>query len=599
MTPRNQKDREAAPASKPDGSAEVATLSPDPQAKALHDAKLSPLPSELIGPPPPSINPMRAVSKPVVKEITQDISESLPAGIELHRLYRYKLPFTQDSCDLIVLKLHVPDVLEHKLAEWRAAITLRHPSTDIFINRVKVANNLQANLLNQFRKVDIIKSDGIPTIERMIEATYGESPPASLPPRNQIVTREDLTFIPFVGIDRPETLDQEDLVYGKRTADGSLVLQTAFIDVTDEVVPGGKRDKFSQKVGHTLYGRKRTISPLGSEISNTVASFKCGEKRPAWVVECGINPGQPDLEYFTVRRGWVMNHANVDPSKPFDPSSDKDITENLSALAEITRILSHRRTRRSPFIRIDGEGAASQIVAETMIHSKHLLARYLLRHSPTGAIYRVHQKPSEGMVNDCVQGLKALKIPATADTFKVTGAFREALTALERNGSHRAHELTNQILDLLLFRTVYSTENIRHFGLGNIEYLEIKPRAGGIPNQFILDSIFTGGEAPSVEDLNRRAKALNKIRWSRDERMYTLRFLEMLSERLLDTDHIFLAEVTRVGGGTMYCQVESFAKWGVIRELPPVDLVPGDIVALQLKGFNPKEMRFEFHVVEY
>jgi hypothetical protein len=153
-------------------------------------------------------------------------------------------------------------------------------------------------------------------------------------------------------------------------------------------------------------------------------------------------------------------------------------------------------------------------------------------------------------------------------------------------------------LDLVLFRTIFSTENLRHFGLGEIEYLEIKPRAGGIPNQFLLDALFTGKEAPSLGDLKRRAKELNKRRWSRDERMYTLRFLEMLSERLLDTGHIFLAEVARIGGEAMYCQVESFPKWGVVRELPPTRLTPGDVVALQLVGFNPHEMRFEFVVVK-
>ena len=563
----------------------------------LQSLVLPSLPSELI--PPQTPPPGRATTKPAIKEIGQDISESLPAGIELHRLYRYQLPLAQDSCDLIVLKLAIPDSLEHKLSEWRTAIGLRHPSTEIFIKRVEVEQNLQANLLNQFRRTDVINSGGISTIETMIDKICGEKPPASIPPRPEKVAREDLTSIPFLGIDRPATLDQEDLVYGEKKANGSLVLRTAFIDITDEVVPGSTRDKFSQKVGHTLYGRKRTISPIGSELAHDGASFKCGKRRPAWVVECGIHPGKPASEYFKIRRGWVMNHADVDPSKPFDPSSNKEIAKNLSALAEITRILAHRRTRRSPFIRIDGEGAASQIVAETMIHSKRLLAQYLSKHSPTGVIYRVHQRPTAAMIEDCVQELKSLKIPVSADTFERPGAFREALSALERIGSHRAHALANQILDLLLFRTVFSTENIRHFGLGDIEYLEIKPRAGGIPNQFILDAIFTGKAPLSVEDLNRRAKDLNKKRWTRDERMYTLRFLEMLSERLLETGHIFLAEVSRVGGDTIYCQVESFPKWGVIRELPPAQFALGDVVALQLIGFNPKEMRFEFKVVEY
>lgn len=597
MTPRARKDIDKAAVPSAEGAGSVAVSTVEPQTETLRELRLPPPSPAPVQPQSAKVN--RAITTTVIKEISQDISESLPAGIELHRLYRYQIPLAKDSCDLIVLKLNVPDALEHKLSEWRGAIALRHPSTEIFIKRIEVEQNLQNNLLNQFKRQDIIKSAGIPVIETMIDKICGEKPPPSIRPRTEVVAREDLTAIPFVGIDRPSTLDQEDLVYGEKKANGSLVLRTAFIDITDELVPGGLRDKFAQKVGHTLYGRKRTISPLGSELAHNGASFKCGERRPAWLVECGIHPGRPDSEYFKVRRGWVKNHADVDPSKPFDPASNKDIARNLSALAEITRILAHRRTRRSPFIRIDGNGAASQIVAETMIHSKRLLAQYLTKHSPSGVIYRVHQKPSEAMIEDCIQELRALKIPVSPETFERPGAFRQALSALERNGTHRAHSLANQILDLVLFRTVFSTENIRHFGLGDIEYLEIKPRAGGIPNQFILDAIFTGKEPPSVTNLNRRAKVLNEKRWNRDERMYTLRFLEMLSERLLDTGHIFLAEVSRVGGDSMYCQVESFPKWGFVRELPPTRLAPGDVVALQLLGFNPREMRFEFSVVEY
>ena len=333
---------------------------------------LPPLSLQELAPPPPpqALIVNRATIQPEAKEINQDISESLPAGIELHRLYRYQVPLAKDSCDLIVLKLNVPEELEYKLSEWRGAIQMRHPTTTIFIKRVVVEQNLQNFLLNEFRGIPLIDAAGIPTISTMIDRICGVEPAPLTQSRPRQVSREEKTVeIPFIGIDRPGTLDQEDLVHGERKPNGVLILRTAFIDITDEVRPGSERDRYAQKVGHTLYGRYRTISPIGSAFASDGASFRLGERRPAWIVECKIHENNATLE-TKVRRGWVKNHCDFDPSRPFDLERDKEIAKNILALKDITTYLEKRRTKRSPFIRIDGEGTAARILAETMIHSK-------------------------------------------------------------------------------------------------------------------------------------------------------------------------------------------------------------------------------------
>jgi hypothetical protein len=291
----------------------------------------------------------------------------------------------------------------------------------------------------------------------------------------------------------------------------------------------------------------------------------------------------------------VINHANLDPSQPADIKRSPEIAKNLSALAEITNILEHRRNSRSSFIRIDGEGSAARIVSETMIHSKRLLAKFLGQHPTAPAIYRVHQKPSADTVDECVKELNELKIPAEATDFESPLSFAGILRSLEENSSPSARSLSNKLLDMFLLRTQYSPRNVGHYGLRLSEYLEIKPRdATGIANQHQLNAIFTGGRPLSETEVVRRATALNDKRWSRDERMYKLRFLEMLTERLGEVGNTFLAEAARLGNGPSYFQVDTFSKWGFVRDRQAPYLTPGDLVALKLEGFHLPTMRFEF-----
>jgi hypothetical protein len=505
------------------------------------------------------------------------------------------MPLMRNTFDLVVLKLNLPDHMEGKLTEWRRGIEERYPSTTILIKRVEVDQNLQNNLRSKFRGSELIGPSAITALQEMIGTLCGNQPPPTFIEHFPRPTRENLQAVPFIAVDRPTTVDQEDLIYGEKKADGTLVLRTAFIDITDEIAPGSESDKYALRVGNTVYGRLRAIAPVGATLFGGAASFRVGEPRPAWVIECRISPFHERTEFFKVRRAMVINHANLDPSQPADIKRSPEIAKNLSALAEITNILEHRRNSRSSFIRIDGEGSAGRIVSETMIHSKRLLAKFLGQHPTAPAIYRVHQKPSADTVDECVKELNELKIPAEATDFESPLSFAGILRSLEENSSPSARSLSNKLLDMFLLRTQYSPRNVGHYGLRLSEYLEIKPRdATGIANQHQLNAIFTGGRPLSETEVVRRATALNDKRWSRDERMYKLRFLEMLTERLGEVGNTFLAEAARLGNGPSYFQVDTFSKWGFVRDRQAPYLTPGDLVALKLEGFHLPTMRFEF-----
>ncbi len=554
-------------------------------------------------------------SKPRIlspQQVIEALHRELPVGLELHRAYHYQVPFSKKArLDVVVLKLYCPVELEQKLAEWRLRMDERFDPVTILVRRVTVDQNMINHLRNRFRETSVLTRAAVPTLREMISSICGSRPTPSvvLNPRQQC--REDLTAIPFVGIDRPGTRDVEDLLHAERKPNGELIWRAAFIDATGYVEPGSSLDRYALRVGSTIYGRSTTIPTLGEHLSHDLLSFHVGVARPAWIIEGRLTPthitsnsGRTRVEYslrYKVRSGVVINRKSIDPDTPIDTSAeDNGVTRSLSALSEVCRILEQRRTSHPALLRIEGESAANKIVAETMIESKRIISQFLGSRHGVPTIYRVHQKPSTDVVNSFVKDLAALGVPAAPTDFEKPGEFAGILRSLESAGSAEAQALLNSLIDTYLLRSMYSTKNEGHFGLRLDGYLEIKPRdASGLANQFQLSALFDGQQPLSEREMSRRAALLNEKRWRRDELHYKLRFLEMLHEHLADADSkTFLATVVKTKRTTPYLEVEGFSKWGVLDGVPDGEyLEKGAPVAVKLKGFDLNRMRFRFEYV--
>jgi hypothetical protein len=628
-------------------SAAPAARSSGPDLSTLPLAPHAPLDKQLTLPPKPK--------KPKKPNIIEEINKTLPAGFELHRSSRFQLG---SKLEIVMLKIQVPPHLEPKLKEWRQGLEDKFPLTSIFIRRVTVDQNLSNHLRSQFRDQEVITDDARPRLAHMIDHLCGKPPPPAVKTRGIIPFRENFQNIPFIAIDRPEVLNREDLIYGERKQDGTLVLKVAIIDITDYILPGSEQDKYALRVGNDYYGRNRSVSTIGTELSQDKGSFKLGEIRPAWVAEMRISPKDGVInKSFRIRRAWVRNHANVNPEEAFDVKAQPEIAHIISALADITRHLEQQRIAKSKMIAIDAEGTTNRIVAETMIAANEQISEYIENKLKIPAGYIVHQEQSVEDHESWITALHELGIPATMEDFTDPWSTLGILRSLEDHNSPLARSLENNILDVTMVRSVVSSRKTQHKGLRLNGYTRLKPReALGILNQLALDAAFVGLPLVSGEEIDRRLRTINDNRWKRDEKHYKLRFLEMLEEKLSLVGHLFLAEVSQIDqkvvfykdgepislapgvhempsadvsaewerylkrsvtfaelpyplppplldgvtakleNGTINVQVEGFSKWGIMKDTKGLELKPGDPVAVILKGFNLKAARFEFEV---
>jgi exoribonuclease R len=546
--------------------------------------------------------------KLAANEILSEIKRTLPIGVELHRFYHYVVPLGKRyKLSLIVLKVHRPDELTFKLNEWRDEMANSLDMVTILIRPVKSEQNIRSNLVAEFRGSEILTEQARPKLEQMLESLCGSPPEYNQSEFKSIERREDLTAIPFIAIDRADTRDIEDLIHAEKKANKTLVWRAAFVSATDHVQPGSAIDKYALRVASTIYGRHRTVTTLGPQLSHDIVSFVPGQRRSAWIVEGWLIPSEavtikshrPFTHYqlqYKIRHGYVVNHRSIDPTNTALNESDPSIANSIACLAEVARVLQQKRSSKPSLLRVDGERAIELILAEIMIESKRLLSDYLGRVKELPMIYRVHQKPSREVVEQFDLALDNLQIPHEFSDFETPSQFAGILQTLGNRRDPESQALLNNLLDTFLLRTLYSPDNFGHYGLRVDSYAEFKPRdASGLANQYQLAAAFNASPPISYSEMLERANVLNEKRWRRDERAFRLIFLEMLYDKLGLVGSACLATVAEVRPDKIYIEVQGFSKWGTLQvNDTEISFEVGAPVVATLVGFSLEQMRFVF-----
>ena len=119
----------------------------------------------------------------------------------------------------------------------------------------------------------------------------------------------DLTDVPFVTIDPPDSMDLDQAMHLSRDGEGYLV-RYAIADVAAFVEPGGAIDAEAHRRGVTFYGPDRRAPLHPVELSEGAASLLPGVDRPALVWELRLDSSGQLLD-TALRRALVRSHAKL------------------------------------------------------------------------------------------------------------------------------------------------------------------------------------------------------------------------------------------------------------------------------------------------
>ncbi len=302
---------------------------------------------------------------------------------------------------------------------------------------------------------------------------------------SRINSRKDLRSLPFVTIDPATAKDHDDAVYSVKLDSGNYRLFVAIADVSEFVSPTSKIDKEAFARGSSIYFSNRSVPMLPEKLSSELCSLVPNEDRFAVVCEMEISQSG-NIQSYSFHKAIIRSHARLNYLEIADiaqHSSESDpIATNLKNLFQVHEYFLKAREKRGVLeleladaaIRLDSDGEvqsidpaarlpAHSLIEETMLAANVCAAKFINKHFPQGAMYRIHDNPS-------AQDLYELNILLSQFDFNLpvkgdiaAASFREIFKHLAR----RPRVLLALQIHILrsLATAVYSENNSPHFAL--------------------------------------------------------------------------------------------------------------------------------------
>ncbi|MBX7136444.1 MAG: RNB domain-containing ribonuclease [Oligoflexia bacterium] len=540
--------------------------------------------------------------------LQRDALKSLPVGIEVLRTELYRLPLGRGAVNFVLFKLYVPPEQEQHLREWQSAFERRH-GMRVYVQRAEARESLSDLLRSAAGSDKLLTTDELPLIDHYMQG-MGRPPPVDneLAKAAQIPKGlKDRTADSFVTIDPKSTRDMEDAICAEELGHNRIKLSVAFTDVTWFLDPGSALDLYAQRQGATIYGSRRALPTLGSQLAYGPASFAENEPRVAWIADLGIDAVGKAVLIGAPYRAVIRSKARLTPERfGSEVVGDAELRRSQELMVEAARRLKAERTQRPRMLQLQGEGEGYDVVGEAMLAAKQAIAGFMAARPEFPVIFRVHAAPEPDVQAGFIRRLGEFGVPTTRSSFddprKLTALLDtlQQLVLEEPAGSQRASSLSgllSEIIESFFTRSRFDTQNLGHIGLGVPAYLELKARDGsGITNQFQLRAaVEPKFQGLSPAEVQKRSDQRNQAGQEQDWLSYKFSFLEMLQERMGWSGREFQGRVHQLRSGEILAEVPGFTKWGAIQPASR-RLIDGQFVSLRLCGFDAERMRFSFEV---
>ncbi len=203
--------------------------------------------------------------------------------------------------------------------------------------RVRLAAPADAEIAAAF--AELRKSLGVPMA--FPAAVVADAEASITAPR---LPEADLTDIPFVTIDPPESMDLDQALHLERRGNGYRV-RYAIADVGAFVTPGGPMDREAHERGQTLYAPDHKARLYPPQISEGAGSLLPDETRPALVWDLEVDETGEGIE-VAVGRALVRSREKLDYANVQRSLDDGTAQESLQLLREVGLLRQEREARR-------------------------------------------------------------------------------------------------------------------------------------------------------------------------------------------------------------------------------------------------------------
>ncbi len=310
---------------------------------------------------------------------------------------------------------------------------------------------------------------------------------------DEVSGRTDFRGWLTVTIDPETARDHDDAVGIERRRDGGYRLAVHIADVAHYVREGGVLDQEAYLRGTSVYFPDRVVPMLPHALSSDVCSLVEGRDRLTQTVVIDLDAtGRVEKTAFhdgVIRSAARLSYQQAQAIVSGDEEARArfaPLVPSLLAMDELAKLMRRRRYERGsldfdlpePKLVLDAKGEMTGIVRHERLDSMKLVEEFMLaaneavaealHRADAGALFRVHEQPDPGRVEEFVDLVASLgyRVPGSLEDVRPEH-FQLILRQIEGKPEEK-------LVSYLLLRTMklarYHEENLGHFGLATDMY---------------------------------------------------------------------------------------------------------------------------------
>lgn len=326
----------------------------------------------------------------------------------------------------------------------------------------------------------------------------------------------DLTDRPFFSIDsmgvrvanKPVYGDIDDAFHIQELNDG-YKMQVAFADITwlSKLEFSDNLVRNSLRYGYTLYGANGSHQPMIGLKAEQLCSLLENQDRFAWIVEFKIsNRNGVDNKSVNIFRAKIRNRMQMDYETTTEDAYTPELSEALKNVRKAAHLLQTAgKQGQAQMFKLGAETINSQAVAQFMIHSRNIIARYMAsRGYPS--IYRIQYLSTRRRdLRHLHQVLERFDCNVPDGGLRSPQSLSALLVHLLSSQKKKEVQAGINIFDYLLGKACYCSNPSAHESGGFEPYAELKGlrKLSGFVTQHILKAMMQNQSPESLTSLVR------------------------------------------------------------------------------------------------
>jgi ribonuclease R len=444
------------------------------------------------------------------------------------------------------------------------------------------------------RVVEILGYPGDPDLEyRIVEHKFGLpvqfsaealEEAARIPDHvleGELEGREDFRNLPSVTIDGESARDFDDAISLEKLPSGHYLLGVHIADVSHYVGEGSALDLDAWARGTSVYFPDRAIPMLPGALSSGICSLRPKIDRLVFSVLMEVD-GKGNVVRRRFSEGLLRSRERMTYTSvarilvardPAERERYSELVPMFETMEELCRILARKRMRRGAVdfdlpeaeIEFDDKGKviavlqaehniAHRIIEEFMLLANEAVAGKLAA-SGGPALYRVHEKPDTGKVDDFAEFALALgyRLESRDGQYRPQD-FQKFVAQLEG-------KVEGRFLAYLMLRSFmqarYSDQNLGHFGLATQEYTHFTSPIRRYPDLVVhrllkeclkkAPSAWQERMKQRLPDIARHTSARERTADDAEREIERIKKVQFMAEKVGDEFDAIVFSVTRQG----------------------------------------------------